>query len=368
MNIAKRAAAVLLALSLLALPALAAGDAAVECAERLHTLGLFQGINPDRFDQESMALDQPATRIEALVMFLRLMGWEDAALSSGLTHSFPDVDDWAGPYVGYAWQNHLTNGLDDGTFGSARTVTLNEYVTFVLRALGYDDAGGDFAWNIAAAKGESLGLYDADFLAQHGGSLTRGDLAQVSYAALSLTVKDSTLTMAGYLANAGAVDGDALTALGLTLDTAPPPPAKPVEYPYSDYVSISPDDIVIDDDTRAQIEEVFALVNEARAEEGHDPLVLDEELTVLAMVRAHELNDYYSHIRPNGDPCFRVMSENGFEYISAGENIAAGYPTPESVMNGWLNSPGHRANIMRDKYGRIGIGMYNRRWVQIFAD
>lgn len=114
--------------------------------------------------------------------------------------------------------------------------------------------------------------------------------------------------------------------------------------------------------------EVLEIVNEARAEQGLSALSMDKTLMEKAMQRAAECAVYYSHTRPDGSSCFDVLS--GAYLYGCAENIAAGYPSSEAVMNGWLNSTGHYANIMGD-YSGIGVGCFNHNgctyWVQLFS-
>ena len=350
----KRVTALLLALVMLTVPfsAFAASASAVQYANALHSLGLFQGTESDRFDEQTMELDSTANRGETLVMFLRLLGREDQAVSGAWQHPFTDVAPWADSYVGYAWTNALTQGVDRTLFGPQLNVNLNQYVTFLLRALGYSDAAGDFNWEKAAAKGQQLGLYNAAFAARCKTSMTRGDLVEVSYKALSLTMKNSTETLAGSLVRLGAVDASAVQALGIPLESGAQPPS----------------DLPTDKPAQSDAQKVVDLVNEARAAQGLSPLVLDSALTACADIRAVEIGTSFSHTRPDGRSCFTVLSDNGYSYRKAGENIASGYRSPESVVNGWLNSPGHRANILSAEFGRIGVGIDGNDWVQLFSN
>ena len=116
--------------------------------------------------------------------------------------------------------------------------------------------------------------------------------------------------------------------------------------------------------------EVIRLVNEERAKEGLTPLRMDEDLMAMARIRADELQILYDHTRPNGSGCGTVAEELGldpYDYVRYGENIASGFTAPESVVNGWMNSPGHRMNIMGAYFEIIGVGYKNGKWVQIFA-
>ena len=113
--------------------------------------------------------------------------------------------------------------------------------------------------------------------------------------------------------------------------------------------------------------EVVRLVNEERAKEGLAPLSTLPELDAAADVRAPEVAEYFSHDRPDGTSCFTVLSQCGVSgYRSAGENIARGYPTAEAVVEGWMNSEGHRANILNGNFTHIGVGYQDGAWVQLF--
>lgn len=119
------------------------------------------------------------------------------------------------------------------------------------------------------------------------------------------------------------------------------------------------------------IKQVLELVNEERSKAGVLPLESSKELNEAAMTRAKELAQVFSHTRPDGRDSFTVLTEAGIVYSSAGENIASGQSTPEEVMESWMNSDGHRANILSDKYTQTGIGYYTANgksyWTQLFV-
>lgn len=123
--------------------------------------------------------------------------------------------------------------------------------------------------------------------------------------------------------------------------------------------------------TNDYAEEMLRLVNEARARAGVAPLRLSQELMEAAAIRAEEIVINFAHTRPNGQK-FHSLIPNG--YYTCGENIAQGYPTPEETFNQWMNSPGHRANILKADYDELGVGYsygesnptYHHYWVQIF--
>ncbi len=118
---------------------------------------------------------------------------------------------------------------------------------------------------------------------------------------------------------------------------------------------------------------VLKLVNKERAKAGRKALKLDTSLNSAAKVRAKEITKVFSHDRPDGSSCFSIMKEMGISYRAVGENIAAGQPTPEEVVNSWMNSEGHRANILSQDFEKLGVGyvktggVYKHYWVQLFS-
>lgn len=124
----------------------------------------------------------------------------------------------------------------------------------------------------------------------------------------------------------------------------------------------------------AYAKEVIALVNAERQKAGLSPLQEKADLSSYAQLRSQEIVSNFAHERPDGaNPLSYVIN---LGYHAAGENIALGQPSPASVMNGWMNSPGHKANIMAEtdaskQYKYIGVGCYSSGgrlyWTQIFA-
>ena len=118
--------------------------------------------------------------------------------------------------------------------------------------------------------------------------------------------------------------------------------------------------------------EVVRLTNSARSKNGYAALVEDGALSEAAAVRAREIARSFSHTRPSGASFSSALSESGVSYLRAGENIASGQKSASEVVNAWMNSPGHRANILNSSYLRIGSASVNidgtLYWVQLFAD
>ena len=120
-------------------------------------------------------------------------------------------------------------------------------------------------------------------------------------------------------------------------------------------------------------QQVVDLVNMERVANGLNKLVTYDKLTEVAQLRATELVTKYSHTRPDGRSCFTAMDDVNLYYYTAGENIAVGYSTPERVFQGWMDSPGHRANILNPDVTMIGVGfVYDENsskgyyWTQMF--
>lgn len=116
--------------------------------------------------------------------------------------------------------------------------------------------------------------------------------------------------------------------------------------------------------------EVVRLVNEVRAENGLEPLKLNWELSRVARYKSQDMKDknYFSHTSPTFGSPFQMIRNFGLSYRTAGENIARGYATPKAVMEGWMNSPSHRANILKASYRQIGVGYVaqGNYWTQHF--
>ncbi len=124
-------------------------------------------------------------------------------------------------------------------------------------------------------------------------------------------------------------------------------------------------------DKRSQFEsEVVRLVNVERAKYGLSALQMNYSLVDLSRQKSQDMHDlkYFAHQSPTYGSAFDMMKKAGVSYRTAGENIAMGYSTPEAVVNAWMNSEGHRANILSSKYTQIGVGYVEdgHYWTQMF--
>ena len=132
-----------------------------------------------------------------------------------------------------------------------------------------------------------------------------------------------------------------------------------------------PDQPGTDGSQDAFANEVVRLVNEERAKAGLPALTVDRGAASAAQVRAKEIERSFSHTRPDGSSFNSALTEAGVNFRGAGENIAYGQNSPEKVMEGWMNSSGHRANILNRSYTSIGVGHYQNAsgvnyWTQLF--
>ncbi|WP_064091316.1 CAP domain-containing protein [Rossellomorea aquimaris] len=117
-------------------------------------------------------------------------------------------------------------------------------------------------------------------------------------------------------------------------------------------------------------QQVVELTNQERAKQGLPALKVDTELSKVAKEKSRDMqaNNYFSHDSPTYGSPFDMMKQFGIQYSSAGENIAMGQPTPEEVVNAWMNSEGHRKNILSSNYTHIGVGYVENGhyWTQQF--
>ena len=127
---------------------------------------------------------------------------------------------------------------------------------------------------------------------------------------------------------------------------------------------------IVDSSVTSFEDEVVRLVNVERSKRGLRPLAEDWELSRVARIKSQDMHDnrYFSHTSPTYGSPFDMMKSFGIKYRSAGENIARGQATPQAVVNAWMNSSGHRANILNASFTHIGVGYVadGKYWTQMF--
>lgn len=174
-------------LMLMLLPAnCAAVDEVQQAAQALNAMGLFSGTGTDERGNPNYELERQPTRQEAITMLVKLVGGTEESSKGGWNTPFTDVDDWAKNWVGYAYAKGLTAGTSPATFGANDKTTAAQFLTFVLKALGYD-ANSDFSWDNAWPLAEQVGISNGEYNAQT--VFSRGDMALISYRALGAKVK-----------------------------------------------------------------------------------------------------------------------------------------------------------------------------------
>jgi len=166
-------------------------------AELLNEMDLFRGTG------SGYDLDRQPTRLEGLVMFIRLIGKEAEAVSlSGTASYFNDVPEWGVGYVNYAYEHGLTLGIGNGQFGSNKLMQAKDYMTFLMRALGYSETNNDFAWSSSLEDGLSYDIISQNMYNKLlNNAFLRDDLVGISYIALDSIKIDTVgpITLGEYL-------------------------------------------------------------------------------------------------------------------------------------------------------------------------
>jgi len=198
------------------------------CARGLYTLGLAQG-----YDSTGMnfGLTDKMTRVQTVVQVIRFLGVENEVKAGTFTHPFSDVPAWANNYVGYAYANNITKGVSATKFGTDDVTTEAQFLTFMLRAIGYSDQGGDFVWSDPFALANKIGMSET---AAASASFLRGDAFRYSWNTLYATAKNGAPVYEN-LANAGVFTLDSLIGASdvaiASVELAKPIMAAPIVAP-----------------------------------------------------------------------------------------------------------------------------------------
>lgn len=170
-----------------------------DIALKMEQIRLIQGVGKREDGTTDFGLDRQVTRMQAVLMVIRLLGKGAEAAAYPKTHPFTDVPNWADSYVSYAYDKGITKGISGTRFGTADKVNATGYLTFMLRILGYKDSS-DFSCKLPWALASYCGILPtqidkADFL--------RSDLIDVTCATLYAHMKDSSLQLKDKLINKG---------------------------------------------------------------------------------------------------------------------------------------------------------------------
>lgn len=191
-----------------------------ELADALKTLGVFQGSSTGY--GSAYGLENRSTRIQGVIMFLRLIGEEKAALECTDSVPYPDVPAWCRGYVAYATQKGYIKGFPDGKFYPDNYITSQQFLTLLLRALGYRDSGEnpDFTFDTAISQAQDLGLITpGEQELARGPEFLRAHLVYFSYYALSARPKGSWNTLSDRLVTAGVLSRNTLQTVNNSMST-----------------------------------------------------------------------------------------------------------------------------------------------------
>lgn len=296
--------------------------------------GITSGIGDNRFGPSN-----PCTRAQVVTFLWRAAGSPNPNSSA---NPFADVSTGDYFYTPVLWavENGITAGVSANSFGPSQTCTRGQIVTFLWKfknaptpnntSVQFSDVdvsayyAKPVAW--AVENGVTAGVGDGKFGPNQ--TCTRGQVMTFLYKAKDVASGNSEIPDA----------------------TVPSEPVAPEEK-----------------FDRVMAKEVFDLVNVEREKVGAPALTYYEVGQPAADVRCEELNKLFSHTRPNGSSCFTVFDEMGLQVWAGGENIAMGYRTAADVMNGWMNSEGHRMNILNPDYTSLAVATDGVYWVQLFV-
>ncbi len=254
------------------------------------------------------------------------------------------------------------------TLGSARVLNLTSTKISVKEWVGTGDrddlykvnlkASSSFNLTVTPRKGGAIAQFIRDL--NGNGRISKNEILASTPASPTQagTLKLSDLSAGTYFVRVRAQGGN--TNYSLTMES--PAVTQPSD----------PEDTITS--------EVLRLTNVFRQQNGLQPLTLNSKLATAAQTHSQNMGnlDFFSHTGADGSSSSQRISAAGYTWSAAGENIAAGYTTPEAVVNGWINSPGHRANLLNANYRDIGIGYFylandtgnvnwQRYWTQNFA-
>lgn len=203
----KKAAFIILLIALIicfSIPLYATGNIYYnDYAVKLSEIGVFKGTG------NGFELDREPTRLEGIIMLIRLLGKENEANQlSKQPCVFTDVPDWGRGYVNYAYKNGLTKGVSTKKFGTLDKMNGKSYMTFLLRSLGYDDSQNvkDFTWSSSVEYAKSIGLLEEElYFKVVSNTFIRDYIAKSSYNTLQQPLKDGTISLIQKLVNSGVI-------------------------------------------------------------------------------------------------------------------------------------------------------------------
>lgn len=323
--------------------------------------GITSGETTTRF-----GANNPCTREQIVTFLWRAAGSPEATISEA---PFTDVSSNKYYYMAVLWayENEITSGTTATTFGVGQPCTREQVVTFLWKAAGSPEHTIESA---PFADVNSSKYYYNAVLWAYENEITSGTTATTFGVGATCTRAQIVTFLHGLYADSKkCVNGGDHVWENWTV-TVEATWAETGEQKRACTVCgmIETEIIPIREMTAEEKQqEVLRLVNIERENAGLEPLTYYYSGQAAADIRASEISTYFSHERPNGTMFWEALRDQGVMFPSVAENIAAGYETPESVVEGWMNSEGHRANILDPTYTFIIVGVtQDNYWVQLF--
>lgn len=321
--------------------------------------------------------------------------------------NFIDIEQgsWYKSTITYLASRGGISGYPDGSFRPHNEITKAEFLKALISSLGYKDiktSSGHWA-NAYIEKADQLKIIEKSWLNNIDKPISRYEMARIISNTLTFRQETTTLDLQRYKDFITDFDSIPSTYTGQTNGKFLPESVLETYvkgivtgYPNGTFQGVRPLTRaeastvilrVLDNNSRVELQiepkkessftnparEVLRLVNQERAKAGLKPLVLHDGLSKVAELRSKDmaLFNYFDHNSPNYGSPFEMMKSMGITYRAAGENIALGYDSPEGVVKGWMDSPGHRKNILNPSFNKMGIGLYKASrtyWTQMFTD
>jgi uncharacterized protein YkwD len=277
----------------------------------------------------------------------------------------------SGLYEGRVASNYINSDYAGNVMGTARNIALDSQTVVFRDSIGSFDTSDFYSFNLGAGTTNfSLTLNglvaDADvkLLNGNGEAIVSGVNTGATTETLNIDLQTGT-----YYIHVYPGVGSGSTNYNLSLSATPVTVVSPSPTPVATESPVpqSPLPQAASSSGNSYIDQVLQLTNAERAKAGLNPLQFNAQLNNAAQSHSQDmaLGDYFSHTGSNGSLVSDRALGAGYKYSYVGENIAAGQVTPQEVVEAWMNSPGHKANIMNPYFQEIGIGYY---YLDMYSD
>lgn len=315
--------------------------------------------------------------------------------------TFKDIgpNDWYIHTVTFLVNRGGISGYPDGSFRPNSTITKAEFIKTLLSSLGYKNLKNTSShWASGyIRKAEELNIIEENWLKDIDKPISRYEMARIVSNTLTFRQEKVPTDLLKY--KILLLDFEKIPSTYLGETNGKSLPESVLESFANGIVTGYPDGTfegqgtltraeaatvvvrILDNNSRVKPTlseagfeaEVLRLINIERKAAGLKPLQMSDELSKVALLKSKDMAvfNYFAHESPNYGSPFDMMKSMGISYRAAGENLAVGYTSPEAVVKGWMDSPGHRANILNSLFNKIGIGVYEGSrtyWTQMFTD